>query len=72
MRRIDQISFSRRKFIVRMAGVTSGMLPLNIQSAFAAEMLDRSRIKAIAFDAFPILALYLRWLNACSREGAQS
>jgi 2-haloacid dehalogenase len=54
MRRIDQISFSRRKFIVRMAGVTSGMLPLNIQSAFAAEMLDRSRIKAIAFDALPI------------------
>lgn len=35
-------------------GLTSGMLPLNLQSAFAAEMLDKSRIKAIAFDAFPI------------------
>jgi 2-haloacid dehalogenase len=55
MHRIDQISFTRRKFIVRMAGgVTSGMLALNLQPAFAAEMLDRSRIKAIAFDAFPI------------------
>ena len=55
MHQIDQISLTRRKFIVRVAGgLTSGMLPLNLQSVLATELLDRSRVKAIAFDAFPI------------------
>lgn len=55
MHRTHRIHFTRRRFILGVAGgLASGFLPLSQRSAFGKEQSVPPRIKAIAFDAFPI------------------